>query len=110
MGGYVQGRIKRAPPARRRAGFEPRDHFARLYCPSYSKSTGDCVGKTPYANPGWAVYVMDLPLLFAGFAWWDGGYGPDHWYKYTQYGASPVLAKLEGKADMYIDGFLYRRY
>jgi Ca2+-binding RTX toxin-like protein len=67
------------------------------YCPSYSKSTGYCVGRTPYANPGWAVYVMDLPALFAGFSWWDGGYGPDHWYKETQYGSSPVLAKLEGK-------------
>jgi len=40
---------------------------------------------------------MDLPALFAGFSWWDGGYGPDHWYKETQYGSSPVLAKLEGK-------------
>jgi Ca2+-binding RTX toxin-like protein len=68
-----------------------------LYCPSYAKSTGACVGRTPYANPAWAVYVSDLPVLFAGFSWWDGGYGPDHWYKETQYGTSPLIAKIEGK-------------
>lgn len=39
------------------------------YCPSFTKFTGNCYGRTPYGNPGWAVYVQSLPGMFAQFGW-----------------------------------------
>jgi hypothetical protein len=66
----------------------------KSYCPSYSKgmSIPACVGATPYGPPAWAVYIMDLPGMFAGFNWFDGCcYRAGWYYKLTEYGTA-VLA------------------
>lgn len=69
-----------------------------LYCPSYSKSFGACIGRTEYANFGWSVPVVELPAVFGGFQWTDLGSGSG-FYKLTQYASSVGIpqAKLEGR-------------
>jgi Ca2+-binding RTX toxin-like protein len=51
-----------------------------LPCSSYTAGVGACIGRTAYANLGWQVPVVDLPLLFAGFQWLPRGGA-----KYTGY-------------------------
>jgi Ca2+-binding RTX toxin-like protein len=47
-------------------------HFDASVCPGFGASQGTmppCIGKTPYAPVGWAVYFTDFPALYAQFSW-----------------------------------------
>lgn len=47
-------------------------HFDASVCPGFGASQGmvpPCIGKTPYAPVGWAVYFTDFPGLYAQFSW-----------------------------------------
>jgi Ca2+-binding RTX toxin-like protein len=49
-----------------------RMHFDATVCPGFGASQGTippCIGKTPYAPVGWAVYFTDFPGLYAQFSW-----------------------------------------
>lgn len=55
-----------------------------LYCPSYRVDVAACIGKTPYANPGWAVYLVDLPGIYGQFGWFPGPHGKQTIYNAVQ--------------------------
>jgi hypothetical protein len=80
----------------------------RTYCPSFTRSSGNCSGTTPYAPPGWRVYPE--AGYFGKFSWFDAQ------QKNVDYGAigrTIVSGRLEGKVpnagspELRIDGEAY---